>query len=83
MESVWVIFSVDKEAVFPNFFPVGVYSVKEEAERQIAVLPKGHSYQLFELPIDTFFGEMAKDGRKVESGLGRLMHIHYGVNEEG
>lgn len=80
MKSVWMIFSVDREEVFPNFFPVGAYSVKAEAEKQIAVLPKGQSYQLFELPINQFFGEITENG--VESGLGRLNHFHFEANEE-
>lgn len=80
MKSVWVIFSLDKEVVFPNFFPIGAYSLKEEAEKQIAVLPNGQTYQLFELPINQFFGEITEIG--VESSLGRLKHFHYEFEDE-
>lgn len=45
MKSVWVIFSLDKEVIFPNFFLIGAYSLKEEAEKQIAVLPNGQTYR--------------------------------------
>lgn len=82
MKSVWVIFSIEERNVFPNFVPIGAYSSREGAEKQISVFPKGQSYQLFELPINQFFGEITKDGQSVECGLGRLKHFHYESDEE-
>lgn len=80
MKTVWVIFSIDEMNVFPNFIPIGAYSSKGEAEKQVGELPMGQQYQLFEFPVDDFFGEITKDG-KVKSGLGKLKHFHFEVGE--
>lgn len=76
VKTVWGIFVVDRNNVFPNFAPIGVYSSKEKAEKQIDELPKEQPYQLFEIPIDEFLAEITKDG-KVKSRLGKLQHFHF------
>lgn len=76
MKSIWVIFSIDDRDAYPNFFPIGAYSSKERAVKQIEQLPVDNSVQLFELPIDTFIADIAAGG-KIESNLGKLNHFHY------
>lgn len=66
MQTIWVIFSIDEKNVFPNFIPIGIYALKEKAEKQIKELPKNQHYQLFEFPVDRFIGEITDEGKNQE-----------------
>ncbi|MFD2442638.1 hypothetical protein ACFSO7_01335 [Bacillus sp. CGMCC 1.16607] len=43
-------------------------------------MPKDEHYQLFELPMNTFFGQLKNN--KVISELGRLNHEHFTPEDE-
>ncbi|MBY6270244.1 hypothetical protein [Parageobacillus thermoglucosidasius] len=76
MNSIWMIFIVDHDRDFPNFFPIAAYSSQEKALNKLESLPKNHNYQLFEIPIDDFFGVITNN-REICSGMGNLYHEHF------
>ncbi|KQB94691.1 hypothetical protein GEPA3_0322, partial [Geobacillus sp. PA-3] len=53
MNSIWMIFIAD-------------HATQEKALNKLESLPKNHNYQLFEIPIDDFFGVITN---KVKSKL--------------
>lgn len=66
----------DRNNGYPNFYPIGVYSSLELVEKELAGLPKNKHYQLFEIPINQFFGRIEENG-SLTSGLGYLPHTNY------
>lgn len=80
MKTVWIVFTIGEDNVFPNFIPLGAYSSKEKAVKQIRQLPLTQQYQLFEFPIDDFVGEVTEN-RTVKSILGELRHLHFEAEE--
>lgn len=76
LSDVWVLFAIESKG-FPNFYPVGVYTSESEVEGDLEKLPKG-SYQLFELPVNQFFGTI-DNHKKLTSRLGNFYHKHIDV----
>jgi hypothetical protein len=80
-EIVWGLFIAKGNHEFPNFYPIGFYSAREKAIEEIVSLPKHYHYQMFEIPIDKFFGYLDKKGN-VKSGVGMLRHEHFIEDED-
>lgn len=75
-EIIWGLFIAEDNHKFPNFYPIGFYSSKAKAIIEIESLSKDYHYQLFEIPVDHFFGYLDKKG-VLKSGIGALRHEHY------
>lgn len=71
----------DRSNGFPNFYPIGVYVSAELAKKELEDLPKNKHYQLFQKPINQFFGRIEEDDR-LTSGLGYLSHSHFDSEDE-
>lgn len=50
----WAIFVADSSRPFPNFFPVGLYTTRVLAVKQIEALPRDNNYQLLRMPVRFF-----------------------------
>ncbi|MBE2914554.1 hypothetical protein [Anoxybacillus flavithermus] len=57
MNSIWMIFIAD-------------HATQEKALNKLESLPKNHNYQLFEIPIDDFFGVITNN-REICSGFSK------------
>lgn len=79
MEQVWGLFVADRLKSFPNFYPVGLYTSRDKALEAMIELPKGQSYQVFQVPIDYYFGHTNKRG---ELCMESLPHEHF-VDDDG
>lgn len=58
---VWGILVVSETQRFPNFFPIGIYSIREKEEQELENLPKDNNYQLLRFPLNKFFGYYNKN----------------------
>jgi hypothetical protein len=79
-KNVWVIFVANSGNRFPNFFPIGVYTTEMKANEALKILPKDNNYQLFQFPVDEFFGYFNKKGELV--GMEEVNHSHYHYKDE-
>lgn len=79
-DNVWVIFVADNTNRFPNFFPIGVYTTEMKAKQAIQGLPKENNYQLFNFPVDEFFGYFNKKGELV--GMDKVNHWQYHFKDD-
>lgn len=80
-EFVWGIFVADVSANFPNFYPVGLYSTKESAIKEILSLPRDHNYQLLQLPLNRNFAFYHKKNGKLV-GMDEVNHEHFHFKDE-
>lgn len=74
LNQVWGLFVADRLKSFPNFYPVGLYTSRDQAIEAMTPLPPGQSYQLFQLPIDHYFGFRNRRG---ELCMDSLPHWHF------
>jgi hypothetical protein len=79
-QEVWGIFVATGTERFPNFFPIGMYSSRENAAQELEKLPKDKNYQLLRFHLDKFFGFINKKGDLV--GMDAIHHEHYHYRDE-
>ncbi|WP_308639593.1 hypothetical protein [Paenibacillus silvisoli] len=75
---VWGIFVANSSnsKLFPNFFPVGMYTTRELAINQLEALPKENNYQLLRMPINKDFAYLHKKSGKIV-GMNAIHHEHF------
>ncbi|WP_438491913.1 hypothetical protein [Paenibacillus sp. IHBB 3054] len=79
-EFVWGIFVADGPNGFPNFFPIGIYTTREAAIKEIETLPKENNYQLLRMPINNSFAYYHKKSGKLV-GMDGIHHEHFHFKE--
>lgn len=78
---VWGIFVADSSKSFPNFFPVGLYSTRDLAIKQIEAMSRENNYQLLKMPINKDFSYYHKKNGKLV-GMKAIHHEHYHFKDE-
>jgi hypothetical protein len=78
---VWGIFVANSSKPFPNFFPIGLYSTRELAIKQIEALSRENNYQLLKMPINKDFSYYHKKNGKLV-GMNAIHHEHYHFKDE-
>ncbi|WP_169091665.1 hypothetical protein [Paenibacillus sp. PL91] len=78
---VWGIFVADSSKLFPNFFPVGLYTTRELAIKQIETMPREYNYQLLQMPINKDFTYYHKKNGKLV-GMNAIHHEHFHYKDE-
>lgn len=78
---VWGIFVADSSKPFPNFFPVGLYTSRELAIKQIETMPRDNNYQLFRMPINKDFSYYHKKNGKL-IGMDAIHHEHFNYKDD-
>lgn len=54
-EYIWVIFVAEQTNRFPDFYPIGVFTVRDRAVEEIDKLPRDKNYQILRLPVNRMF----------------------------
>ncbi|MNE80807.1 hypothetical protein D3C80_1774120 [compost metagenome] len=80
-EYVWGIFVADSSTRFPNFFPIGIYTTRELAIKEVEVLPRGHNYQLLRMPLNNNFAYYHKKSGALV-GMDAINHEHFHFKNE-
>lgn len=75
-EFIWGIFVADNTGRFPNFFPIALYTTRDEALEDIYSLPKDTNYQLLKLPLNRNFAYYHKKSGKLV-GMDNVYHEHF------
>lgn len=78
---IWGIFAAEASAHFPNFYPIGMYSTREAALKEIDSLPRDHNYQLLELPLNQNFAFYHKKTEKL-AGMNSIHHEHFHFKDD-
>ncbi|REK75089.1 hypothetical protein [Paenibacillus paeoniae] len=73
---VWGIFVANSSSHFPNFFPIGMYTTRELAMKQIKALPREHHYQLLQMPLNNSFAYYHKKSGELV-GMDAIHHEHF------
>lgn len=73
---VWGVFVADNSKEFPNFFPIGIYTTRELALKDIDVMPKDNNYQLLRMPVNSNFSYYHKKSGKLV-GMDNINHEHF------
>jgi hypothetical protein len=74
-EYVWAIFVAENTSGFPNFYPVGLFTSREKAVKELEALQKDMNYQLLKLPINRMFPYFHKKSGKIV-GMDGIHHEH-------
>ncbi len=78
---VWAIFVAESTAKFPNFYPIGMFSSREQAIEELEALPKDMNYQLLSLPMNRMFAYYHKKSGKLV-GMDGIYHEHFHYKNE-
>lgn len=78
---VWGIFVADGTAIFPNFFPIGIYTTRELAMNEVNALPRDHNYQVLRMPLNKSFDYLHKKSGKLV-GMDAIHHEHFHFKDE-
>jgi hypothetical protein len=81
MDYIWAIFVAEGTGGFPNFYPIGVYTLRERAVENLKELPKDKNYQLLRLPINAMFPYYHKKSGKL-IGMNAIHHEHYHYKDD-
>jgi len=80
-EYLWAIFVAENTGVFPNFYPIGLYTSHEKAIHEIEALPRDMNYQLLKLPVNRMFPYYHKKSGKLV-GMDGIHHEHFHFRDE-
>ncbi|MFC4304352.1 hypothetical protein [Cohnella boryungensis] len=80
-EYVWAIFVAENKSSFPNFYPVGLFTSREKAVKELEGLQKDMNYQLLKLPINRMFPYFHKKSGKIV-GMDGIHHEHIHFRED-
>lgn len=75
-EYIWVIFVAEQKSGFPDFYPIGAFTVHDRAVEEIDKLPKDKNYQLLRLPVNRMFPYYHKKSRELV-GMDAIHHEHF------
>ncbi|GAA0848770.1 hypothetical protein H8Z60_00590 [Mycolicibacterium fortuitum] len=78
---VWGIFVVDVSTCFPNFFPIGIYTTRDLALKDVKSLPRDHNYQLLRMPLNNNFAYYHNKSSKLV-GMDAIHHEHFNFKDE-
>ncbi len=78
---VWGIFVVDVSTCFPNFFPIGIYTTRDLALKDVKSLPRDHNYQLLRMPLNNNFAYYHNKSSKLV-GMDAIHHVHFNFKDE-
>jgi len=62
-ECIWAIFVAEQADVFPNFYPIGLFTCHDRAVEELKALPRDMNYQLLKLPVNRMFPYYGWNGR--------------------
>ncbi|UQZ83109.1 hypothetical protein SK3146_02270 [Paenibacillus konkukensis] len=80
-DAVWGIFVANGGGRFPNFFPIAMYTSKEQAIEEINGLPRNVNYHLLRLPVNCNFAYYHKKSGELV-GMDGIDHEHYHFKDE-
>lgn len=79
-EYIWVIFVAEQTNRFPDFYPIGVFTVRDRAVEEIDKLPRDKNYQILRLPVNRMFPYYHKKSGGVV-GMDAIRHEHFHFKE--
>lgn len=80
-EYIWAIFVADQAGVFPNFYPIGLYTCRDRAVAELGALPRDMNYQLLKLPVNRMFPYYHKKSGKLV-GMDGVDHEHFHFRDD-
>lgn len=78
---MWAIFIADSGRGFPNFYPIGVFTARNNALEELNALPRDMNYQLLRLPLNRLFAYRHSTSGKIV-GMDGISHEHYHFKDD-